>query len=448
MTAEVAVMNKQAIALAADSAVTLRDEKGQKIFTSANKIFSLSKYHPVGVMVYGNASIMEVPWETVIKAYRSQLKHRAFSSINEYAADFISYLTGETLFFAEFDEEQYVTNRVYGCFRLVVNEIHNKLQEIVDLEGKQTETQVNKIIDQTIRDNHEILENTDSLPHLPPDFIDKLNRKYGELVHDVKEHFFANISDVASEQLTEMAFSLFLKKSPRAFYPDTSGVVIAGFGTKDVFPVLKSFLIEGKVCGFMKYQHDEEKSDEINSENDASITPFAQDDMVATFMTGVDPIYQLALETNLHELFTSYPETLLDSIDKFSPQEKDEWKSKLQAISAEMFSEFRDKLHTLRGELYVDPILRVVRALPKDELAEMAESLINLTSFKRRVSMEEETVGGPIDVAVISKGDGFIWIKRKHYFDRELNQQFFANYYKEIENDENQESTNKKNSEG
>ena len=43
--------------------------------------------------------------------------------------------------------------------------------------------------------------------------------------------------------------------------------------------------------------------------------------------------------------------------------------------------------------------------------------------------MEEETVAGPIDVAVISKGDGFVWIKRKHYFQRELNQQFFDNYY-------------------
>jgi len=48
----------------------------------------------------------------------------------------------------------------------------------------------------------------------------------------------------------------------------------------------------------------------------------------------------------------------------------------------------------------------------QDELAAMAESLVNLTSFKRKVSMEAETVGGTIDVAVISKGDGFIWIKR------------------------------------
>jgi len=56
---------------------------------------------------------------------------------------------------------------------------------------------------------------------------------------------------------------------------------------------------------------------------------------------------------------------------------------------------------------------------------------VNLTSFKRRISLQAETVGGPIDVAVISKGDGFIWIKRKHYFKPELNQAFFSNYYRE-----------------
>jgi len=33
---------------------------------------------------------------------------------------------------------------------------------------------------------------------------------------------------------------------------------------------------------------------------------------------------------------------------------------------------------------------------------------------------QRETVGGPIDVAVLSKGDGFVWIKRKSYFDPRL----------------------------
>ena len=43
---------------------------------------------------------------------------------------------------------------------------------------------------------------------------------------------------------------------------------------------------------------------------------------------------------------------------------------------------------------------------------------------------DEETVGGPVDVAVISKGDGFVWINRKHYFKPELNAPFFKNYFK------------------
>jgi hypothetical protein len=49
------------------------------------------------------------------------------------------------------------------------------------------------------------------------------------------------------------------------------------------------------------------------------------------------------------------------------------------------------------------------------------------------MSTETETVGGPVDVAVISKGDGFVWIKRKHYFRPELNPGFFSNYFKASE---------------
>jgi len=58
----------------------------------------------------------------------------------------------------------------------------------------------------------------------------------------------------------------------------------------------------------------------------------------------------------------------------------------------------------------------------------MAESLIYLTYLKRRITFAEESVGGPVDVAIISKGDGFIWIKRKQYFDSKLNEHFIENY--------------------
>ena len=438
MTAEVAVMNKQAIALAADSAVTFRDETGQKIFTSASKIFTLSKHHPAGVMVYGSASIMGTPWETVIKAYRNQLKQKAFKTISDYVEDFISFLTEEKLLFAEQEEEWYVRSSIYSYFALIVNETDEKLKQIIKSEGEQKTEEVKKIISQIIRNHFERWKGTDLLSQVPPDCVDNLKKKYGRLVQEAKKHFFANISNVSSRQLTEIALSLFVKYPEGMFSSGTSGVVIAGFGTEDMFPVLTSVSIDGKVCDFLKYKKNEDESTEIDFGNDATIIPFAQGEMVATFMTGVDPSYQIAIEKDLQQLFASYPQTLVDGIDKLSKQEKKELQSKLEAISNEIFSDYINGLNEHRNRFYVTPIMRVVQMLPKDELAAMAESLINLTSFKRRVSMEEETVGGPIDVAVISKGDGFIWIKRKHYFDRELNQQFFANYYKEIKEDESE----------
>ena len=49
MTAEVAILSKSAIAVAADSAVT----RGQnKVHVSANKIFQLHKKLPIGIIVY------------------------------------------------------------------------------------------------------------------------------------------------------------------------------------------------------------------------------------------------------------------------------------------------------------------------------------------------------------------------------------------------------------
>ena len=69
MTAIVSILNKHAVAIAADSAVTF----GHKVINSGNKIFTLSKYHPIAIMTYNNASYMGMPWDTIIKLYRRQL---------------------------------------------------------------------------------------------------------------------------------------------------------------------------------------------------------------------------------------------------------------------------------------------------------------------------------------------------------------------------------------
>src|SRR5699024_5454004 len=78
----------------------------------------------------------------------------------------------------------------------------------------------------------------------------------------------------------------------------------------------------------------------------------------------------------------------------------------LEKMGNTIYESIEDAVAEYKQRNYMDPLLGIVRALPVQELAEMTETLINLTSFKRRVTRVTESVGPPIDVAVITKGDG------------------------------------------
>ena len=89
MTTEIAIMNRQGIALAADSAVTVGR---QRVWKTTNKLFSLSPFNDIAIMAYGSGEFIGFPWETVIKSYRLHVGPRKFQTVKECASDFIDYI--------------------------------------------------------------------------------------------------------------------------------------------------------------------------------------------------------------------------------------------------------------------------------------------------------------------------------------------------------------------
>ena len=65
----------------------------------------------------------------------------------------------------------------------------------------------------------------------------------------------------------------------------------------------------------------------------------------------------------------------------------------------------------------IQPIFESVKLIALPEMAFLAESLVNLTTLKRTFALDgkQQTVGGPTDVAILSKPNGFVWIKQKHF---------------------------------
>ncbi len=170
MTAEVAIMNKGAVALAADSAVTLDVGEGRKVFYTAEKLFTLSKYHPVGIMEFGNAEFMGVPWETVIKIYRDKLGQRSFDALEDYAGDFIRFLEDENPLFPDAQEEEHVK---WAARTIFGGEIREKIEEELQSASKGRERlderKVRAIVASIIDNVCRRWESARAIPGIPSD---------------------------------------------------------------------------------------------------------------------------------------------------------------------------------------------------------------------------------------------------------------------------------------
>lgn len=63
----------------------------------------------------------------------------------------------------------------------------------------------------------------------------------------------------------------------------------------------------------------------------------------------------------------------------------------------------------------------VVPPMPIQDAIELAEFLVDATIKYKRFDVSHQTVGGPIEVAAITKHEQFKWVKRKHYYSDNLN---------------------------
>ena len=63
-------------------------------------------------------------------------------------------------------------------------------------------------------------------------------------------------------------------------------------------------------------------------------------------------------------------------------------------------------------------------AMPIKDAIDVAEFLVELTSKSSRYTPGAATVGGPVEIAAITKHEGFKWVKRKYYFTQDLNPEF------------------------
>jgi hypothetical protein len=424
VTAEIAIINRSAVTLATDSAVTLTVRGAEKIYNGADKLFELSVRDPIGIMVYNNLEFMGMSLEVAIKQFREKVATRNYDSVLDAANAFFSYLERNLAPDAVL-QQQHAKAIIYPLFTEVRREFRDSATQI--FQKAKHRTDFDAIFSQTVAEyvaNAEMHPRSNCFGSLSEAELLKL---YLDSIDELVEEFFRQwpLREDHKDQLRHLAV-LHLQRDIYSEF--ATGIVFAGFGEKEMFPALFSYQIDGIIADRLK-KRERERVVTNRTEVSGEILPFAQREMVDRFLYGIDPEFESGIEEYLGAALTSTGDVLIRKLPRLKKATKDKLNREAKAASTAALKVWREKMVPNVKTKFKQDVQDMVFLMPKQELAILAQELINLTSVKRKFSSGRESVGGPIDVAVISRIDGFVWVRRKHYFEANLNPRYFHRKY-------------------
>ena len=368
---------------------------------------------------------MEVPLAVLIKKFRSDCER--FAHVEDAASAFLCFLNSFGESSSEATKQQELLRNIIPIFELVKRRIDDAIwTHIFGTDGVKPEfagddgfaLARSELLTQQLAVMRAYLEKT-----ADAEFVGdaaKLGDNDLQAIRGAAEATFNGLSDEQTIEAANVAILAINKAIP---FVSGTGLIIAGFGSEDLFPTLVSFELHGMLGGSLKFVKREFVDIDRNGDR-ARVIPFAQREMVERFLYGLDEGLQRKITQFCKGAVPGIRRRMLEQLDMSEDELAALTLSTEQAEQAFLDGLDTQSFDAIRQESQSE-IEGMVEFMPKSEMARMAEALINLTSIKRRVSRGMETVGGPIDVAIISQAEGFVWVKRKHYFPQELNSRYF-----------------------
>lgn len=384
MTTCIAVMNRTAVALAADSTVSIPYRFGKKHFHGVSKVIPAHTRDPVGIMVYGSPDFAGIPWEVVIEEFRED-NPASRDSVEEHADRFFDFLERQLGSWADQSIQDELADSLFTPLLGLIEDEWDRRSPSVPSTG--VEAALDKMVEQVVSQWKKTERRPSASLDLDP--VDVSSRVVAAL-RDLGA-WPKRLTPEATAKIVESANWSTGRLSPLEQY--FSGVVFAGFGAKQKLPSLRCHLLGVPYGGKLRKKYS--RIEQVSPRRPAIIAPFAENGMARTFMEGVDP--------SIRKWF--------DGMVKQQAEELNRGPSYAKELSGKLDFQINQR---------AESIMTAVSYLPKAGLAEFAESLVRITALSLRMSMAPETVGEPIDVAVLSRSDGLVWVKRTPYFSRDL----------------------------
>jgi len=242
-----------------------------------------------------------------------------------------------------------------------------------------------------------------------------LNRKIHDYLENINSYAEIEHSELIKKHREKMVHYLTLLFLKQITHSPMSEIIVAGFGRNDIYPYLVKVSVEG-----IFENHIRMSTPVIhkigtyypNGNGDrrlSSVLSFAQTDGADMILGGVnrefEDFFHQNKDKNLVELLTFIEKHAI--ISQLEKQKQTRITSDIDHFTYRQVHNFRNELKHFKDTNYTSPIINSVRYMGVGDICELARTMVNLTSIIRRYSINQrETVGGEIDVVVLSKEEG------------------------------------------
>ncbi len=425
MTCEVAVLNRLGLALAADSAVTFSSQAlshGTTTYSSgANKIFQLTESEPVGLMVFNSAVLQGVPWELIVKSFRKQFGSKSCSKLADYRQELAGFIAQHVELFPSSHKDAELQSLCAQAALVLIEHVRQQCPSLFDIANVATHP---TDWDNVINDVKQTLASK-ALPSFFTinDVADTQTKNCAWLSAEIDNFLSADPKTAhlaqyfSNPQIANLSIEGLYKFYESVFRSNYTGVVLAGYGKDEFFPSYCELNYFGFVGAQLVWS--DIATGSIDHSKSSAIEAFARKSMVETFLVGAAPSIWGHARISFARFAKKACSDVLTKINgTIQP-------SDLETIVNAAQTAFEGEWRANVSETHYDPLLQVVSSLTPEELSELAETLVMLESLKEKVTSRTQSVGGPVDVAVITKAEGLVWIKRKLFFSPELNHRYF-----------------------
>lgn len=404
MTISFALLNEQGIVMAADHA--MKNKLG--IHTkNMQKVFEVTPHHPVGIMIYKHHNYYNISIESIIQLYRSEIKNVYYDHTEDYFNSFIDFI--ETKLFESFDlkdqEEKFIQDFITDKLMEIQHHLADLENWVIQKYHLTSESEINEALlehgEQLLDYELKELEKKVLLDSFTGDDELALFKAYENGIISYIENEFK----VYAENWLYKIVTIIVQHLLKSLSHKPIGIVVAGYGKKDLFPAIFRVVVDGRVNGKLRYDH--YKSTQISSDNSSAFFALTDTKKISNIITGIDQ----TLEEELYKIFINKTEThgnkLLRNLQEKFPDN--------QKISSKVRNEFqhfmyhlKNNVDTYKANQFHKPFLKMLDNCSVDELVYIAELLMNAEIFGSDMTSKVDREDVMFNIASITKADHFV----------------------------------------